>query len=219
MKVYLTASDQPGEYNYTNLRIFTRREDAEAYELAAHIEEFDLTEGPVEVRTWHTIRWHLGENQEPQERTERRDFDGNTSTFRATWEGPARRPTAIVVGSWDMETTREAFADERAQYMGVRNHQAAECTAGLDRIEVQVWYEVDGRAVLKTPVHTTSDHFTVPRDRIAEQAGIAPGVSLHGLWFTVDTLTFTDADGFTICAAPSKSAPDFTTPDGRGAWL
>ncbi|MFI6510095.1 hypothetical protein ACIBCT_21025 [Streptosporangium sp. NPDC050855] len=202
MKVYLAASDEPGEYNYENLRIFTRREDAEAYELAAHIAEFELTEGPVEVQTWHTIRWHLGEHQEPQERTERRDFDGNTSTFRSTWEGPALRPTAIVVGAWDLQAARDAFADERAQYMAMRDGLAAKYTAGLDRIEVQVWYEVGGRAVLKTPVHTTADHFTVPRERITEQAGLAPDATLHGQWFTVETLTFTDAQGFAVCAPP-----------------
>lgn len=203
MKVYLTASDEPGEYGYENLRIFTRREDAEAYELAAHIAEFDLTEGPVEVRTWHTIRWHLGEHQEPQERTERRDFYGNTTVVHTVREGPALRPTAIVVGAWDLQAARDAFADERARYVAMRDQLTAEYTAGLGRIEVQVWYEVDGRAVLKTPVHTAADHFTVPRERITEQAGLAPGATLHGGWFTVETLTFTDAQGFAVCAPPA----------------
>ena len=47
-RVYLATS---GTYDYRVQAVFTRREDAESFGLADDVEEFELHDGPLEVRT------------------------------------------------------------------------------------------------------------------------------------------------------------------------
>lgn len=186
-KVYLATRGTPGEYDYAVLRVFTRKADADRYELAADVEEFDLTTGPVEARDFHVLRWDGQLDHDPLYTAERRDPDD-----RAVSGG------TISVGAWSHAEAYAAFSKARADYDALRQQMADERLAGLDRVDVKVWYEHGHWAVLTTPIHGTGDHFQVPRRRIAEQAGLSADESLHGRWFTVETLTWLTADGFKV---------------------
>jgi hypothetical protein len=55
--VYLAVSSVNGT-DYEVQAVFTRREDAEAFGLADGVREFELHDGPLEVRTWYHLRWY-----------------------------------------------------------------------------------------------------------------------------------------------------------------
>lgn len=67
--------------------------------------------------------------------------------------------------------------------------------------EVQVLLTVGDQAHLITPKHAASAPLRVSAVRIAEQAGL-PANELPGRRFTVERLTATDADGFTLVNDP-----------------
>src|ERR1035441_2640518 len=55
MIIYLATS---GEYiDYQVCHAFAKREDAESYKLGDDVKEMEVRDGPVEVRTWHTLNW------------------------------------------------------------------------------------------------------------------------------------------------------------------
>jgi hypothetical protein len=125
-KVYLVTS---GEYSdYCVLKAFAREEDAWAYPFGDDVEEFELHAGPVEVRTWHTIRWwpdppsgpgYRGDEPNPYEHREQRDFDGNPNHARHEWTTPPNpyNPRALIVQGWELERVRKVYSEQRAQYL------------------------------------------------------------------------------------------------------
>jgi hypothetical protein len=137
MKVYLATSGSYSDYRVRG--VFAREEDAEAYELADDVEEFDLKEGPQEVRSWHTLRWepHRPEpdyvvnfswsppegsripNPSEGDRPERRDYDGHPNRVEHRWVGYPGSGTygALVVGGWEIERIRKVFGELRAEWL------------------------------------------------------------------------------------------------------
>jgi len=132
VKVYLATS---GEYSdYSVLRVFARREDAEAYRLADRVEEYELTEGPADVRPrWH-LQWipgipdretteHALEN--PHVWSYDQDFNSGIQPIFHRWYKSAQPgpPPRLDVEGWDRERVMKVYSEQRAQ------HEAAK--AGL----------------------------------------------------------------------------------------
>jgi hypothetical protein len=193
VKVYLATAGQPGDYDYKVVGIFARREDADAFRLAERVEEWDVDEAPVPLRIRHTIAWDAELKHAPT---------WTSDTVPARGSVPEVEETGTSFACWDREQAREVFDRQQA----ARARRAADLVAGLDRVDVQVWYEPgNGTAVLLTPLHTTKELFKVDRDRITDQAGLPRGAYLHGKWFTVETCTVTEVDGFSVCEKPDIS--------------
>lgn len=122
MKVYLATS---GEYSdYRVRRVFTRREDAEAYELADGVEEVEVDEGPVEVRTKHYLTWSswIPDREadgwaaaNPSVTTDREDYDGRPSLGHR-WREESLGWTLSVHG-WDLGAVRKVYSEQRAQFI------------------------------------------------------------------------------------------------------
>lgn len=125
MKVYLATA---GEYSdYGVVHVFARREDAEAYSLADDVEEFEVREGPIEVRTWHFLMWEPAIPDRPAsttaaanplEHSDERDYDGRPKHVEHRWD--ERRPygrTSLTVQGWDLERVRKVYSEQRAQYI------------------------------------------------------------------------------------------------------
>ncbi|SET49649.1 hypothetical protein [Nonomuraea wenchangensis] len=208
MKVYVATSGYRGDYWYSIQQVFRTREAAEAYGRAHDIEEFELLDAPPEVRDWHTITRTFGKDAgsgEPVHRVDQLDFLGDPDRIEVQVDRNPKdrdRPYKVVVEGWDLDKVKAASEAQCANFLAERNEWAASVVAELDRIDVKVWYEVDGKTVLETPVHRTADHFTVPHDLVCSQLGIDPSQSLHGRWLTVERLSFTEADGFSLCRDP-----------------
>jgi hypothetical protein len=104
--IYLATS---GEYDdYRVEAAFTRREDAEAFELGDSVEEIELRDGPAEVRTWHQLRWYQGtplregipghRNPNPMASDrERRIWDGNPDRLEVSYPAPGQ----VDIQGWD----------------------------------------------------------------------------------------------------------------------
>lgn len=137
MKVYLATSGSYSDYRV--LGVFARLRDAEAYELADDVEEFELKEGPQEVRSWHTLRWEP-DRPEPEyvvhfswsppggskipnptedSHPQRRDYNGHYKTVEHRWVGhPGKAGCgALVVSGWDVERIRKVFGELRAEWL------------------------------------------------------------------------------------------------------
>ena len=122
-KVYLATS---GEYSdYRVQHVFARREDAEAYELATGVEEYELQGGPVEVRVWHILWWNAEQPDaerdgsrlgNPWELTDSRDFDGNPRRAAHDW-GRRFGERVLRVQGWDRERVLKVYSEQRAQYI------------------------------------------------------------------------------------------------------
>jgi hypothetical protein len=125
VKVYIATS---GEYSdYTICHVFARQEDAEAYEGASRVEEFEVRDGPVEMRPWHTLMWRAnhpdGERDSshlahPYESSWPQDFDGRPDHVAHYWAGPPERTGPILtVQGWDLTRVRKVYSEQRAQYI------------------------------------------------------------------------------------------------------
>ncbi|MER6575807.1 hypothetical protein [Nonomuraea sp. NPDC001023] len=192
MKVYLATSGPPGEYGYQVLGAFTRRKDAQAFKLADRVEPFELWDGPVEVRDRHVITWFdsviHGPKRSSYQQAYTADEDSETSHGWRT-----------VFETFDRDRADARFSEWQAAH----EQRAAAFVASLDRIDVQVWYEPgDGNTLVRTPLHLPEVALRVPRDLITDQAGLPRGATLHGQWFTVETLTLDHVDGFAVCRHP-----------------
>jgi len=132
MKVYLATA---GEYSdYRVVRVFARKEDAEAYELANDVEEYELTEGPIEVRRWHTLGWcpWIPDREatgmaaaNPFWGNEMRDYDDQPRNVIHKWQDD-RFGRRLAVEGWDLDRIRKVYSEQRAQFiarqdMGVEN--------------------------------------------------------------------------------------------------
>jgi hypothetical protein len=156
---------------------------------------FDVRDAPADVRDRYVLTWFDSLFHAP-ERT----------SYRELYEGDAVDLTEVrgwrtTFGTFDLGRAQAKFYEWRDAH----ERRAAEFVASLDRIDVQVWYEPgDGYALIRTPLHLAESALRVSRDLITDQAGMPRGATLHGQWFTVDTLTLDHIDGFTVCRDPDK---------------
>lgn len=108
--IYLATSGEFDDYRIE--AAFTRREDAEAFELGDDVEEMELHDGPLEVRTWYSLRWYEDTplrsgtssrvaNPLHSDR-ERRIWDGNPGRVESSYPAPRQ----IEVQGWDMALVR-----------------------------------------------------------------------------------------------------------------
>lgn len=124
MKVYLATA---GEYSdYQVVRVFARQEDAANYELADEWEEYEVDEGPVEVRTWHVLDWVPGlpdreqtnaHGANPHMWSDRRDFDGHPRRVEHRWLVGRPIGDQLIVGGWDLDGVRKVYSEQRAQWI------------------------------------------------------------------------------------------------------
>jgi hypothetical protein len=142
VKVYLATS---GSYSdYTIHHVFARREDAEAYELAENVEEFELREGPVETRPWHELTWWPDEpdgvhevpmsgvgHTKPymlrltnprQMKSIRRDFDGRPNFVAHVWHSGrgTNGKSSLIVEGWDPERVFKVYGELRAEWLNCK---------------------------------------------------------------------------------------------------
>jgi hypothetical protein len=124
LKVYLATS---GEYSdFRVVHVFARKEDAASYPLADDHEEYEVAEGPIEVRHWHRLAWwpdlpDSGSDAEypnPATWSQSRDFDGHPNHVEHAWKEPAGRAgrRSLVIEGWDLERIRKVYSEQRAQY-------------------------------------------------------------------------------------------------------
>lgn len=139
MKVYLATHGAHSDYQV--LHAFARREDAEAYELAGHVEEFELHEGPVETRAWYALEWYTDEpdgefempmpgvghiepymlkltNPRPMA-AHRRDYDGRPRRVEHAWR-PTVRGSCLHVEGWDRERVLKVYGELRAEWLNCK---------------------------------------------------------------------------------------------------
>ncbi len=122
--IYLATS---GEYSdYRVLHAFARKEDAEAYG-SDHVEEYELHDGPVEMRTWHIFYWNPGqpdhEKKEgrygnPWTYSYPRDFDGKPGNVSHRWDEHGSPPSirTLRVEGWDLDLVKKVLSEQRAKY-------------------------------------------------------------------------------------------------------
>jgi hypothetical protein len=125
MIVYLATS---GEYSdYQIAHVFARQEDAEAYQGADRVEEYEVRDGPVEMRAWHLLLWSpdRGDREadslamaNPHEGSSLKDFDGKPRNVTHAWYGPPQRTGPVLyVEGWDLDRVRKVYSEQRAQYL------------------------------------------------------------------------------------------------------
>lgn len=119
MKVYLATTGSYSSYRIAG--VFARREDAETYELADDVEEYELRQGPADVRDRVRLFW-------------------------STWQPDAERCTELgqrfAIGNPWTDTRRADFADHPARpVVEWRQHHS-----GLV-LEVHAWTEAEARQV------------------------------------------------------------------------
>lgn len=188
------------------LRVFARRQDADGYKLANRVEEFDVDEGPVDVQMFHELRWDLREEREPSVRSYWLERASRPNVTRHILAPPLDDPTGwLHVDGWDLDDVRRVYAEQRALYLAARKQAAVELVEALGRIDVEVVADWTGRTELLTPLHPQGSRLRIDRSCLAEQAGVDG--DLTGRWFTVETLVFDDADGFSVCEQPNWYYP------------
>jgi hypothetical protein len=126
MKVYAAVA---GEYSdYRVCHIFAREDDARTYRLGDAVEEYELLEGPVDVRYWHQLSWHsevadvphspellsLARTANPYEWSEMADFDAGRKLGH-NWVHDPNRSYLSVFG-WDVQAVRKVYGEQRGQY-------------------------------------------------------------------------------------------------------
>jgi hypothetical protein len=131
-KIYLATA---GEYSgYHVVRAFTREEDARSYALADDVEEYELSDGPIEVRTRWTLTWrpHLPDQKNdgnrvsnPYESHSRRDFDGRAGHAQHQWTKSHRGEDTLLIGGWDLQRIRKVYSEQRAQYIATADLRKA----------------------------------------------------------------------------------------------
>lgn len=128
MKVYLATS---GEYSdYGVCHVFAREEDAASYQGADRVEEFEVRDGPVEMRPRHTLIWNpdLGDREatslalaNPYVSSWPEDFTGHERDVSHAWKGPPEFAMiggpVLTVSGWDLARVRKVYSEQRAQYL------------------------------------------------------------------------------------------------------
>ncbi|MCP9947234.1 hypothetical protein [Actinomadura madurae] len=117
MKVWIATSGSYSDYRIE--AVFAREEDARAFELGEDFEEYEVHDGPLEVRDWWTLRWFpQGQaGADPYETSDRRAFDGHPNYARHEWLKDSRHVPHLIVQGWDLERVRKVFSEQRAQWL------------------------------------------------------------------------------------------------------
>lgn len=130
MKVYLATA---GEYSDFRVQaVFANRADAEAYELGDDVMEYEVHQGPVEVRTWHTLRWvaKWPDREEidgrqianPHLWKERQNFDSRPRVEHE-WTNDPMTGDELRVSGWDINDVYKVFSEQRTQYEATRGER------------------------------------------------------------------------------------------------
>jgi hypothetical protein len=124
VKVYLATS---GSYSDFCVRgVFARGENARAYALADDVEEYEVRDGPAEVRTWHVLHWNPalpdrpGDGlamANPVDSGELCDFNGSEKLAEHRWDDWPPPCGRLVVQGWDLKRVRKVYSEQRAQYL------------------------------------------------------------------------------------------------------
>lgn len=134
MKVYLATK---GEYSdYDVVHVFAREEDADAYPLADRVEEYELHQGPVDCRYWHSLEWYperpdsepiyagaaYAHTGNPWEFGSLRDYDAKIPACEHTWGEVfnielQRMTPRLNVRGWDLDRVRKVYSEQRAQFI------------------------------------------------------------------------------------------------------
>jgi hypothetical protein len=118
-RIYLATRGEFSDYRVCHA--FTRREDAEAYQLGDDVLEMEVREGPVEVRYWYDLDWHADRPDHkgawpvvanPYVHSELRDFDGDERRVEHTWSGDW-----LNVQGWDKQAVMKVYSEQRTQYL------------------------------------------------------------------------------------------------------
>ncbi len=134
-EVYLAVEyDGEGQGYYKVVRAFANREDADAYDLADEILGMDIDDGPVDVRTRHSITWwpnrdewsreeavpSAGLFENPRRSEHRREF-GNPPAIHVahSWRGAANGSglAALDVEGWDKDLVETTYQQLRTAYL------------------------------------------------------------------------------------------------------
>ncbi len=123
MKVYIATS---GEYSdYCICRVFARREDAEAYPSADHVEEYEVTEGPADVRPRYNLQWcsWLPDREtsgialeNPHAWSYDLDFYDSVPPIFHSWHETPSGPRLQVQG-WDRDRVMKVYSEQRAKHL------------------------------------------------------------------------------------------------------
>lgn len=123
-KVYLATS---GEYSdFVVRQVFAHEEDAQSYQLADNVLDFELQDGPVEVRLWHTLHWNPKEPDQtgdpdmlenPWSNARPQEFDDKADFVEHRWVDNARRGDLLIVTGWDRERLMKVYSEQRAKYL------------------------------------------------------------------------------------------------------
>jgi hypothetical protein len=206
VKVYLALRES--SEGSSVLRVFSREKDARAYPLADTVEPVDVDEAPIDVRMYHELRWDLREDREPSVRSHWMEYSDRFAETTHVLSPPlSSDPGWLAVQGWDLDDVHRLYGERRGLYLAARRRAAAELVAALDRIDVRVVTDYQGRTELLTPLHPQGSRLRVDRARIVEQAGVDDW-ELSSRWFTVETLTFDQADGFSSCEQPNWYYPE-----------
>lgn len=121
-KAYLAMSGEDDD-EYVH-HVFSRKEDAQDYELSEYVRERDFQDGPVEVRTWHKLVWWplLPDQEASTTATEnpavfpmRLDYDGQEGRVEIELTLDSHWPRLRVSG-WDLDLVKMAYREQRAAY-------------------------------------------------------------------------------------------------------
>lgn len=124
MKVYLATSGYYDEY--TVRRVFRNKKDAEDYELADDVEEFEVCEGPAEVRTLYLSYWDK-RSGDTWSRSTREDISNPDQEFVPEGcVGILRSAYGLRVRGWDEDAVQRVFVSERAAYLPGKTYSKEE---------------------------------------------------------------------------------------------
>lgn len=123
MKVFVATS---GEYSDFRIQhIFANREDAEAYEGADDVIEYEVLEAPVERRPWHEIIWspkipdRPGDGfamANPHYAAWPRDYTGDPGYATHHWAS-RRQEVVLCVQGWNPDRVHKVYSEQRAKYL------------------------------------------------------------------------------------------------------
>ena len=121
VKVYAATSAHRVHHIFADLK------DAEAYEGADEVIEWDVLDHPVERRPWYEIIWSPKiEDREqipgfrmanPHEACWQRDYtESDTGYVSLHWASRGHEVVLCVQG-WELDRVRKVYAEQRAQYL------------------------------------------------------------------------------------------------------
>jgi hypothetical protein len=128
--VYLATSGAYSDFRV--VQAFARREDAESYPLGEEVMEMTVHDGPVEVRTWYTLRWWPTRPDRDEDADwqaaanpwtsvdDRRDYDGDPRHAEHRWLNQSALDGAeplLMVGGWDLALVKKVYGEQRAQWL------------------------------------------------------------------------------------------------------